>query len=193
MAEKILINDDRLTADLDRIRSGSTQEFYKKGLKRGDLVLALDPPRKELYAELIDGKWYWVNGCAECNGKPRDWMTYIECEKHNVCRICGAKYADLKEPPWGGKHGWQCVPCANREKEEQKRTALKAVAAKEYDEWDYHGTDDVVCPHCGSSYEPDCEIPEGKETCEVCGGEYTVEPEFTTTYTTQVIGERITE
>ena len=191
MTIKTLINDDRLAGDLDRIRSGSTQQFYRKGLRERNHVLSLEPPRKELYAELIDGEWYWVNGCAECNGKPRDWMTYVECDEHNVCRTCKIKRADLKESPWGGKHGWQCAPCAKKEMEAKKQAALEAVASKEYDEWDFRHTDNVVCPHCTSSYEPDCETPEGEEVCETCGGAYSVEPEYTVTYTTKVVGERL--
>ncbi len=70
--------------------------------------------------------------------------------------------------------------------------ALEKVAAKEYDEWDYYNTDEVVCPHCASSYAPDCETPEGNEICEVCRGEYTVEPEHSVTFTTSVVGERLT-
>ncbi len=70
--------------------------------------------------------------------------------------------------------------------------ALKKVAEKEYDEWDYYNTDEVICPHCETKYMPDCEPPEGEEECSVCGGIYSVTPEYSVTYTTEVIGERLT-
>ena len=188
----ILIKDARLTPNLNRVRNGKTQEFTKPGNRGCGPDFKITPPSREFYAELIEGQWYWVNGCAECNGKPRDWSTYIECEKHDVCRTCGIKRSELVDPPWGGKNGWQCQSCAKAESDAEKAEALQRVASQEYNELDYWGNDNVVCPHCGSSYEVDDE-PGDEETCEVCGGSYSVEVEYTVTYSTKVIGERILE
>lgn len=113
------INNNRISGYKKRTRSGSTQIFYtgndNRDFKRYKLegggakpnvemhdkpdTIRLVPPEKHYYAKLIDSEWWWVNGCAECNGRPRDWMTYIECEKHNVCRTC-------KNPRIDGVSAW---------------------------------------------------------------------------------------
>jgi len=195
MNKPILIEDDRLTPDMGRIRSGSTQLFRRKGLdnkftstENADVIL--EPSNRELYAELLDGKWYWINGCAECNGKPRDWTTYIECEKHNVCRTCSIPRKELKEPPWGGKHGWQCKPCADVERKAKKIAALETIEKKEYDAWDYKYTDEVLCPHCGT--EQNTEYGDGGEReCRLCNGKFSLEIDHAVKYSTEVIGDRI--
>lgn len=148
------IGDDRLSAGMERVRSGRTQLFRapcgsREFLSEKNADVVLQPPEPHIYADLINGVWTWVNGCAECNGKPRDWMTYIECEKHDVCCSCGTPRSKLTEAPWGGKHGWQCKPCANAEHEAEKAAALAAMPDEEdYDEWDYRGTSEIKCPHC---------------------------------------------
>ena len=205
------INDARLAEYVKRTRNGRIQVFYtgndsrdfdrykadgggrKSNVQMHDKpdTINLEPPKKHYYSELINGEWWWMNGCAECNGNPRDWATYIECDEHNVCRTCKCSYEDLKDVPWGGKHGWQCKPCADSETAELKAERLQVVAEKEYDEWDYRNTDKVVCPHCESSWEPDGESPEGEQVCGVCDGKYSVEQEHTVTYSTEVVGERL--
>jgi hypothetical protein len=179
MSTKILIEDDRLTPDMERVRNGSQQLFRPKGNNREFLsaenaTTVLNPPSQELFAELdeTDGRWYWVSGCAECNGKPSDWMTYIECDKHNVCRTCKCPRSALTENPWGGKNGWQCKPCADREHEERKAAALAAVEDAEIDH-DY--TDKPVCPYCGTEASQEDNIEEDDELeCDVCDGEFKV-------------------
>ncbi len=199
MMEKILIENDKLTPEMERIRSGRTQLFRRKGLdnnftSKDNADVILTHENKAMYAKLIDGKWYWVSGCAECNGKPRDcWGSYIECEKHDVCKICAKPRSDFKEAVWGGKDGWKCNSCQEVLDAEVRRAAFEKLASKEYDEWDFRGTDNIVCPHCGSSYNHDCDIPEDKEECRVCGGEYNVEPEYSVTFSTSVVGKRLTK
>jgi len=197
--EKILINDDRLTPDMERVRAGKIQMFRKPNKSRefinqqnADVVL--EPPRRELYAELIDGKWWWVNGCAQCNGKSRGWRAYIECEKHDVCRVCGKKRVDIKEVVWGHPDGWWCESCKEADRKEKAIKALRSVAETEYDETDYHYNDDIVCPHCGthSNYDGSEGPPESDEICDVCGGEYSVEHEISITFSTACKGTRIT-
>jgi len=144
------IDDPRLVGYTNRTRSGSEQVFYTGndwrdfdryhadggGIKRNVVMhdkpdtIRLKPPQSHYYAQLIDGEWWWVNGCAECNGRPRDWMTYIECDQHNVCRTCHTPRAELKEAPWGGKNGWQCQSCADAGKTAQEFTALDDNAAE---------------------------------------------------------------
>jgi len=193
MTTKILIEDDRLTPNMERVRSGSTQLFRPKEtghqrefLSAKNATVTLTPPSKELYAEPdeTDGRWYWVSGCAECNGKPRDWMTYIECDKHNVCRTCKCHRSALTEAPWGGKNGWQCNPCASREHEERKAAALAAVNGTDIDH-DY--TDNPVCPYCGTEAYSDESFEDGDELeCGVCDGKFAVTGvHFSVSYSTQ--------
>ena len=79
----IPINDPRLTPDLKRTRSGSTQGFSKPGKMSFDPDFTIDPPEQHIFAELIDDQWFWVNGCAECKGEePTYRNTYIKCVKH---------------------------------------------------------------------------------------------------------------
>lgn len=204
------INDARIIKYKKRTRHGSEQVFYTgsderdfdryrreggnsgHGVKMHDKpdTIRIQPPERHYYALIIDGEWWWVNGCDECNGRPRDWTTYIECEKHNVCRTCNKRSSDAKTR-WGGRAGWQCGTCKNIEDAARRKDALEKVASKEYDELDYWNTDNIVCPHCASSYEYYCELPEGDEICYVCGGEYTITPEYTVTFTTVCKGERV--
>ena len=197
METKILITHPDITPDMERIRSGDSQLFRKlpknnrEFINKDNADVILVPPSRELYAELIDEKWYWVSGCAECNGKPRDWMSYIECDKHNVCVTCGCSRAQLTEAPWGGKHGWQCKPCAESERRILASEKLAKVADEEYDPWDYRCTDNIKCPHCGNEYEPDCLYEDTNETCEVCKGNYEIIVNHEISYSTEVIGERV--
>lgn len=201
------IDDDRLKGYVNRTRSGAEQVFYtgsseqdwdrykEDGGGRAHNVkmhdkpdtIRLQPPEKHYYSELINGEWWWVNGCAECNGQPRDWMTYIECEKHNVCRTCKASRSEITETPWGGKHGWQCNPCSVREHEEKKAEALAAMPEEYYD-WDYRGQDEVKCPYCNLEVEDsgDGELyRDGDQEidCGRCDNSFTLTTEFSPSYT----------
>ncbi|MCW8885554.1 MAG: hypothetical protein OQK12_09915, partial [Motiliproteus sp.] len=164
------IDDPRIETYEKRTRSGSEQVFYtgsderdfdrwraeggnkKHGVEMHDKpdTIRITPPERHYYAELIEGEWWWVNGCAECNGRPRDWMTHIECEDHDRCAHCGCSREALAEPPWGRKDGWVCKPCAEIEAAAERHKALSKVAEEEYDEWDYHHTDEIICPHCAT-------------------------------------------
>jgi len=161
------INDDRLSDYKNRMRSGSEQVFYtgnderdferyraEGGNSRHNVTMHDKPdtiriqaPMREYYAELIEGEWWWLNGCGECNGRPRDWMAYVECEKHNVCRTCETPRSKITGAAWGGKHGWQCQACHEREHEMEKQAAIAAMP-EEHESWDYHGMDEITCPYC---------------------------------------------
>lgn len=188
------INDPRLTPEMERVRSGSKQLFRKRygdnkftSSENADVVLT--PPEKHLYAKLIDNVWHWVNGCAECNGQPRDWMTYIECDKHNVCRTCKTPRSQLTETPWGGKHGWKCQPCANAEHEAEKELALAAMP-EEHDELDYRHDYMPRCPYCDLEFEVGSDEIDGmlgveeERVCERCDHTFSIEAEMSITYST---------
>ncbi len=160
------IDDHRLSSYTKRSRSGSEQIFYKgndsRDIKRYNAegqtkmydkpdTIRINPPEEHYYAELLYGEWWWVNGCAECNGNPRDLATYIECNKHNVCAHCGCSRSELTTFPWSRLHGWICNPCFNKERETEKTKALNAMP-EDYDEWDYEDLQGIKCPYCDYEY-----------------------------------------
>lgn len=197
LVEKELINDERLTPTMERTRSGSTQMFREKNPddrsfisnENADVILT-HPTDVAMYAELIDGQWYWVTGCAECKGEERDWMTYVECDKHNRCASCGTNSKDLPEGVvrWGRKSGWVCGVCKDIEDEERRR---EAFAKLDGDEPDCFYTDEPICPHCGSEQGSD-DLHESQDLeCWVCGGNMEVEVEYSRSFTTRIKGKRI--
>ena len=193
---KELINDLRLTPTMERVRSGRVQLFRERNPKDKSFInndnadVVIQHERKEMYAKLIDGKWYWVNGCAECNGEPRDWSTYIECEDHDRCNVCETKRGDIEGTPWGRKTGWICNSCKEKEDLEIRRKAFEKLDG-ELPDCLYQ--DDIICPHCGSELDKD-EVYEDQELdCHVCGGELHLEIVNVPIYCTYVKGERITE
>jgi len=204
------ISDDRIKGYVNRTRNGSLQVFYtgndsrdferyrlEGGGKKHNVemhdkpdTININPPEKHFYAELIDGEWWWVNGCAECNGRPRDWTTYIECDEHNVCRTCKMPRAQITEIPWAGKSGWQCTPCADAKKQKLKEEALKAFDDAEYDEHDFRNTDEITCPHCATKNECDLEHYSDSEfemKCRICDEKFAVEKSYIVSYTTRQI------
>lgn len=194
--EKELINDPRLTPTMERVRRGRTQMFREKNPEDRTFINAencdvlLEHEKKSKYAELIDGEWCWVEGCAECKGEPRDWMTYVECDEHNRCRVCRAKRKDV-ESAWGGKSGWICNVCEDKRKAELRREAFEKFNKEEYSEWDFYNNDEALCPHCGSKICSD-EIYENEDVeCGVCGGEVSIEVEHTRTFTTKIKGKKV--
>lgn len=195
--EKTPIENDQLTSDMNLTRSGSTMLFRKDygdrkftGTDNADVVI--ESPRPELVAELIDGKWYWFNDCPDCNGTDKAWA-YVKCEKHNVCVTCGVKKGDIEGTVWGHRKGFRCDRCQKELDERARVKALQKVSEKEYDEWDYQYTDNLLCPHCGTKqyHEMSDGEPPSEETCETCGGKFSVEIDYSWTYSTTVIGDRI--
>lgn len=191
---KILINDKRLTPTMERTRSGRTQLFREKNTDDRSFIssenydVSLEHEKKSMYSELIDGEWYWLEGCAECKGEERDSVTYIECEEHDKCNVCGTSRKDIKEIPWGRSKGWVCKPCADDEDKEIRREAFEKLDGEEPD---CSYTSEIICPHCGSDgfeYEHENKDLE----CHVCKGEISLEVELTPSYTTSIKGDRIT-
>ena len=201
------INNPVLAKYINRTRSGSEQVFYtgndsrdfKRYQREGQKemhdkpdTIRINPPKSHYYAELIEGEWWWVNGCAGCNGDDTGWC-YRKCDEHDVCDTCKCSRQELTETPWGTRTGWQCKPCAKKEADIAKQEALQKVAEREYEPYDYLNQDNVICPHCATEFENmmDDGEPEANQECEVCGGEFSLEVEYNVTFYTKVIGERL--
>ena len=193
MKKNELINDTRLTPTMEITRSGSKQMFREKNPKDRTFIdsenadVVLQHEKKSMYADLIDGKWYWVEGCAQCNGEPRDWMAYRECEKHDVCRTCSIHRKDLKETPWGGKHGWQCKPCAENERLDKLESAMKSFQDNGLDKYDFLYMDEIKCPHCGTEISSEDIYESQTMYCDICHNNYELTIEYTPSYSTSKI------
>lgn len=189
-----LIVGPKLTPTMERIRSGPTQLF--RDTKPGDRSfishenadVILEPPEKHIYAELIDEKWYWVNGCDICNGKKKPFGSYVRCVKHDVCFRCGTPRSELKEIPWGVLEGIQCKPCADKQHQIEKIEALAKMERVEYDEWDYRDKNSVTCPYCNLKLEESHKYYESsseKVECPRCDNVFEVTAEHSVTFTTR--------
>jgi hypothetical protein len=186
-----LINDERLTPTMERIRSGSKQLFRERDPSNRTFIsvdncdVCLEHEKVSVYAELIEGEWWWMEGCAECNGDPRDWMTYVECDEHNRCRTCGTKSKDLAPgvTKWGGKPGWQCDNC----KQDQIRKAKESFAKKELEDYHFKYNEKAICPHCGCQNHIDLgeiNLSESEFECGFCESVFMVEVHLDITYST---------
>ncbi len=101
------LNDPRIHPDnVIRMRCGSRQEFRKRSKSSFEGEYYIEPLEMHMDLEPEGCGWKWVNGCEECNGKPRGWSTYIECDKHNVCRKCARSRQEITGAAWGGAKGW---------------------------------------------------------------------------------------
>ncbi|CAN7376589.1 hypothetical protein [Pseudomonas sp. GL-B-26] len=180
----------------ERTRSGNTNiwNYASNGVphRNGLPEVRVDPPEVGLYAERIDDSWYWVSGCARCNDNGERW-SYVVCDKRNVCRLCSTHRSKLTEAPWGHPDGFTCKPCQDAEDAKAKAEALAKVAESDYDEWDYRSQDECKCPHCATVMHLESEDYGDKSMdCDTCGGQFELTTEYSVTFTTKVIGERIT-
>lgn len=196
-----LINDSRLTPTMDVVRNGSTM-LFKEAKNRGFIrhenadAIIKHPTNKEMYAKLIESKWYWVNGCSHCD---HTQSPYIVCDKHDNCVTCHQPRSVQTQSVWGHfNNTWRCSPCQTRLNSEEKQKGLKRVAkaverSGEYDRCEYQDQDNIKCPHCATEHEP-CTadgVPEGEKSCDTCGGSFNVTPDYSVSYTTTVIGKRL--
>ena len=197
---RLKIEDDRLNPTLVRTRSGTNQKFYPSNYNGSEksMIFYLPAPSSEMYAELIDGVWYWVKGCSKCE----DSMNYGEshsdqvCYEHNRCVQCNTHREDLTETPWGHKNGFICKPCSDENDARIREEAFKKVNSEDYDESDCICNDTIICPHCGSdngTEQVDYEAMVQLQECCVCEGKYKLTLNFTVDYSTEVIGERLTK
>lgn len=184
------INDERLTPELSRSRNGAKQEFYFKTKTRNPHIDGYEftlkhPTDRSMYAELIDNEWYWVSGCCECNGQPRESFTYMECEKHNVCVKCSKPRAEAKTA-WGWEGGWCCGTCQKIAHEIDKEEALaKMPSDEDYDEWDYHDKDEITCPYCAYEFSDSWECADSdaeEKDCPRCDNTFTFTAMHTLTF-----------
>lgn len=207
------IEDPRLVGYTKRLRSGSTQTFYtgsdhrdfdryhaEKGPENPDVkihdkpdTIRLIPPEKHWFAALIDGEWWWLNSCEECNGRARDGVkSYVECDKHDVCRQCKTPRTEIKDWVWGSSSGWQCQPCQEAEKAARRREALNKFDEKNFNAWTYHWMDSVKCPYCDTKADFDYDGDNEPEpiTCEACDHTFKLVIEFQPQYTTSRIAPK---
>lgn len=166
-----------------RTRSDHTNVWNDEFFRSGMPEVALEPPKRGLYAERFDDGWYWVCGCHKCleNGKP---YSYIVCYEHDRCVTCNKHRTELKEVPWGTPEGFQCKSCADKEHKERKRKVLKEARDMGHSEDDCCYTDKLICPVCASECSSDdMAAGEHEATCCVCDTEFTVEIEYEARYT----------
>lgn len=180
----------------DRLRSGKTNIWnacsHDRPHRNGLPEVRLDPPEVGLYAERIDGAWYWVSGCSKCNESGEKY-SYTVCDKHNVCRLCSTHRSKLTEAPWGHPDGFTCKPCQDAEDAAAKAAALAKFAESEYDEWDFQDQDECKCPHCATVIHIETEDYGDKNMkCDTCEGLFEMTVEYSVSFTTTVIGDRIT-
>jgi hypothetical protein len=173
-----------------RSRSGHTntwncREHHRFHRTSTDLPeVVLQPPEKGLYAERIDGAWYWVSGCAKCTGSGEHY-SYVVCDKHNICEGCGAPRHTLTETPWGTRTGFICKPCGDARDKVRRDEALAKAKVDGHSEDDCRYTDDILCPYCASKQSTDDrhESAKGLE-CDTCQGVFDLEVEYSPSYTT---------
>jgi hypothetical protein len=132
--------------------------------------------------------------CPVCRGEPRNAFVFDLCETHNVCVECGISHAEAVAmgTPWAHIQGWICVACNTRAERAELVEGLKKVRECEVD-GDY--LDAPTCPHCGLEDDTSGESPsvfEGERECERCGGKYEIEAEYSVTYCSTIVGERVT-
>jgi len=182
-----LIDDPRLTPDLQRTRSGSRQEFRAKDKRSFEADFYIDPPERHIFAELIDGQWFWVNGCDVCNNKKEMFGAYKRCLNHDVCCDCETPRHTIKTSVWGHQDGFQCKPCHQTEHDTNKAEALAKMG--EYNELDFSYNDKVTCPYCNQEFDQDeCEFYDSEETeCDRCGNKFLVTTNHEVTFTTKRI------
>lgn len=194
------IEDDRLNPTLERIRSGTNQKFYPSNCNGSEksMIFYLPAPSQEMYAELIDGIWYWVKGCSKCEDSINygESHSYQVCHEHDRCVQCNTHREDLTQTPWGHKDGFICKPCSDKNDARVREKAFKKVNSEDYDELDYLNNNSVICPHCGSDNgtgDVDYDEIESEQECCICAGKYKLTLDFTVDYSTKVIGERLTK
>lgn len=169
-----------------RTRSGHTNIWNDPWYKTELPEVRMNPPQKGLYAERIDGNWYWVCGCEPCLGSGKA-HSYVVCEEHDRCVTCNCTRAQLTETPWGARDGgWRCKPCQGALDAKRKAEALEAAAAKGHSEDDCCYVDNIICPHCATEQSSDDrnKSDDGLE-CDTCGGLFDLEVDWSPSYATK--------
>jgi len=149
--------------------------------------VSLEPPERGLFAERIDGAWYWVCGCEQCldNGKQH---SYITCYEHDRCTDCRVHSSELPKgiTRWGIGPGFRCSTCQDALNAITRADALAKAAENGHDELDCAFTDNILCPHCASEQtDDDRHMDEDAAQCDVCSGLYSLEVIHSVSYTTR--------
>ena len=182
-----LVNDPRLTPELQRTRSGSTQEFRARTKMSFTPDFSIKPPERHIYAEIISNVWHWVNGCDECNGKESRY-TYIKCVKHDVCVHCKSPRNECEQPHWGAANGFLCSSCHTINEAERKLAILERINSFEYNEIDFWGEPKITCPYCKEKVDPDSEDYEANDAevkCHECENTFKLTAEHSVSWTTK--------
>ncbi|MDD1966142.1 hypothetical protein NPS29_12505 [Pseudomonas putida] len=113
--------------------------------------------------------------------------------KPDVCQSCRTHRSELTETPWWRPDGFTCKPCQAKIDAAAKAEALAKFAEAEFDDSDFEYQDECKCPHCATAFHLESEDHrDQKMTCDVCGGRFELTLNYEVTYTTAVIGERVT-
>jgi hypothetical protein len=111
----------------------------------------------------------------------------------DVCQSCSTPRSELKETPWWHPEGFTCKPCQAKVDAAAKAEALAKFAEAEFDDSDFEYQDECKCPHCATVIHIESEdYGDRNMECDTCGGEFELTTEYNVTFTTRVIGERIT-
>lgn len=115
-------------------------------------------------------------------------MTYVECDKHNVCVTCSKHRSEFKEAVWGMRNGWQCEACYQAEKAARRKAALEAFDEKNFKPWRFKYQDSVKCPYCGTKHEFDYDGDnEVNLECDTCDHTFKLTIDYTPSYSTERI------
>ncbi|MEG1082304.1 MAG: hypothetical protein RSE44_27575, partial [Pseudomonas sp.] len=113
--------------------------------------------------------------------------------KPDVCQSCGTHRSELTDTPWWHPEGFTCKPCQAKVDAAAKAEALAKFAEAEYCDSDFEYQDECKCPHCATAIHLESEDhKDQKMTCDVCGGRFELTLNYEVTYSTAVIGERVT-
>lgn len=144
------------------------------------MEIAMSKDTKILIPE-IPGEWTERSR----SGQKRIWNDGWHGRPHRN----GLPYVELTAP----EKGFICKPCRDPEDATARAAALAKVAEAEYDEWDYRAQDECKCPHCATVIHIESKDYGDKNMdCDTYGGLFSLQLEHSVTFTTTVIGERIT-
>ena len=189
------INHPGLVPGMERVRSGSTMLFRVKPegcrsfLSRENSDVIIEAPEKHMYAKEIEGEWFWVNGCSDCDPEQ---SYYIRCVKHNVCKHCKCNPEDAVEKWGANNNGWLCLSCKTKEEDNARKEAFDNFDEENYSPTDFHYESEVTCPYCGivdEYFEPENINFDNKvnRTCGTCQSTYSLTVSMSVDYSTDRI------
>lgn len=181
-----IINDLRLKPGMKAVANYYQHTFVKHSeeMHKRHIItehFSIDTPSQSWLARLIDGHWYWVEFCPDCNGMDRQAGDGIPCIEHNTCRVCYVSRDKASTTSigavWGHSGGWVCNDCHDALEAERHSAAAERIAERN-DEGDTEESmaDKPTCPWCGEEEEIEAERHYGCEgevhDCDACGKRY---------------------